>query len=677
MKLSWNCLNELINLKTINILKIANKLTLAGFETEQITYNSQICDTIFDIKITANRQDIKSIIDIALEISAITNTDLNIDTNIEKNYHQYNLQTERIENSKIDNDFTQLSFSIIKNIYVYHNNQRIINNLLAHDVKPTHTILDFINFINIKWGQKLNIYTVNTTYNDENISNIHVKNHDIDKLSKNHIIYLNNQQLKIVDENHIKNTQQLNTIIIATHEFNNHSTYYNNKSIKTSPNRNWLLYAYKEIFDFLKLNQEVYPTIHIKHSLLEKSQNILCSIDKINNILGPIHKKQKHLFLNKSEIINTLDSLRFKTFADKNKIEICIPKARKLDLERDIDIIEEIGRIYGFNSFLDQLPDFHYTTKFNKTQSIEQKIRKVLRSMGLHEVINYSLYNYINSNCIQLVNPLNKDQKFLRTNLVSNLIEAKIYNKHQSNNVFEVFEIGKVFYYGQQNLRSENLHIGGLLGNKKFNQLLWDNQTDELSWFQAKGHLEELFEKINANIKWNKYSKPNNLIHSIQKYLHIRRTVYITYKNQTIGLFSQLNNKTQQALGTKYNLYIFEINIHKLIESIKTKQDLQKTYIAYSQYPKIIRDSSIKVGQNISLQYIINITNTIKKRNNHVFESIKILNEYHEANNTKQISLRTTYRSRNKTLTNKEIKILDNIFKNNIHLAIEGKESKT
>lgn len=84
MKISWNCLNDIIKLKNINIKKITNRLTLAGLEVENTTYDDMIPDTFIKVDITANRQDLNSFISIASEISALLNSPIQL-ANIKNN----------------------------------------------------------------------------------------------------------------------------------------------------------------------------------------------------------------------------------------------------------------------------------------------------------------------------------------------------------------------------------------------------------------------------------------------------------------------------------------------------------------------------------------------------------------------------------------------------------------
>ena len=135
MKISWNCLNNILKLQNINIKQLTKKLTLAGLEVENITYNDVIPDTFIKIDITANREDLNGFIHIAIEISALLNLQIQLppillykNNKLSINNHVY----------------------IIKNIDVKNSRLESAHYLKDLDINRTNTILDTIELINLK-----------------------------------------------------------------------------------------------------------------------------------------------------------------------------------------------------------------------------------------------------------------------------------------------------------------------------------------------------------------------------------------------------------------------------------------------------------------------------------------------------------------------------------------------
>ena len=664
MQISWQCLNQLIDLTNISPLDIANKLTLAGFEVENVTHQNDINDIILDINITANRPDIIGTINIAVELSSLLERSLKLDL-----YTKTHIVTKTLTNAYNLNLFQELYLCTLKNIDTKYNNKYINNQLLNSNIKVTNTIFDIINFINLKWGQEIHIYKL-SNYDNINHSWFNFNLNQQNKLVNNLDIYINNNILIPISYQNINEHKNISNLLLINYKYKNE--YYNITNKKfTYPQ--YCIYAFQDILNRISIKPTNTLTIYQYCYKNNSNHIIICTIEKINKILGPIINSPT-TFINRTKIINILQNLNFNTYEKDNILYIQIPPERIEDIKSEIDIIEEIGRIYGFNYFKDNLPRFTYINQISKITSITQKIRRILRSMGLHEVINYSLQSKKTQVYIPIINPLNKEQTTLRNNLIHNLILSKTHNTYQANYTFEAFEIGTVFLkHLQQHNYSECLHVCCILGNQKFNQITWENNSSALNWFQAKGHLEELFEKINAKISWALQTNNDKIIQHLREYIHPKRKIYINNQDKTIGILSELNNKISKTINISYKIYFFEINIYELEKTIKHQPNRKYTYIPYSQYPKITRDFSFQIHTKFSMENINHIFFNIPKQFKNIIESITILNEYYNNKNTKTLCLRVTYRSQQRTLTNKEIQILDNMLKTKFDTYFQSK----
>ena len=673
MKISWNQLNKLVDLNNITIIEVEEKLTLAGFEIENKTEIKEIEDIILEINITPNREDVIGFINIANELSALFKRPLTINNYLKKTYD--NITIEKVNNSTELNLFSEICSCIIKNTKINFIEPNIINYLIAFGIKPTNSILDIINFINLKWGQDIVLYKLPIDYKINADQEIYKFKYSIqNKIDKKLEVKFNNKLLIQIDKNTIEQDDNTSNVILFNYRYNN----YKNKVTEIQYTNNYYcIYAYKEILHILSSISKEIITPNLIYQYNKKSlkkNSITCTIEKINKILGPIKIKEKNSFLDNTTITETLQDLSFEIETNKKTIKIQVPNNRKNDISEEIDIVEEIGRIYGFNNFHDYLPLFN-KRKRNATRTfLTQKIRRILRSSGLHEVINYSIKGKEDNNRLKIINPLNKDQQSMRQNIISNLVISKIYNTNQANESFEVFEIGNVFKDEfLLNQYTESLHLSCIFGNNQFNQSTWQENQSSLTWFQAKGQIEELFEKIESKASWSIDNKKNDFMKSFDSYIHPKNKIYIKHKNTTIGILSQINNRINKLIGKSYNIYFFEINIDELAKTIKPYNQLNQIYLPYSNYPKISRDFSIKINLNITMEEIQSIIENIKNQNSTLIESIILRNEYYNTKTIKTICLRITYRSQKKTLTNKEAEILDKMFKSKLYEEIMSK----
>lgn len=653
MKVSWNCLQHIIKNIEISPTQLAEKLTLAGLETETIEYNKNIYDIIFDFNLTANRKDIKSTVDIAREISTLTYRPLKLQQNI--------CRLHTLKDKSLTVHFSQIYISRIENININKNYPHIEQYLRVHDREPYYNILDILTFAEIQWGNRVKIYASN------NNKNLFIKGsftqivYDEDKQS----IKINNELLYTIDYiNPTIEYKNIDIFLIYYLKIN----HVNDNNLAHS----LILETYNNIFQQINQNTCLTQIYYYNHYLINKTF-ITCSYKKIRNILGPIN----HLYstgvkyLSKQSIHTILKQLKLKVLHKKTYIKVQINNNRTHDLIEDIDIIEEIGRIYGFNKFKDILPRFKNKNGNTQKCKFHFLLKKQLRSMGFNEVLNYSLNKQTISNSIKLINPLNKEQQNLRTNLIDNLISNQKLNSQKKNHLVEMFEVGKIFIKQRRKpYYREITHIAGILQNEKFNQINWNNSYKPLHWLQAKGQLEELFKKTHSEIQWSS-SRPDNYIEkNLETYLYSKYTCYIIHDDSVIGFLGQVKYDFAKKYNFSSSTYVFEINVNQLKQNSRFTPHLQYIYQFYSNYPSIEKDISFSINRKLQLNYINQIIYNLIKKHKSSIEYIQLLNIYTENNAAKKIHIRITYRSISRTFTHPEINILHRKLLEDLNLSL-------
>jgi phenylalanyl-tRNA synthetase beta chain len=186
----------------------------------------------------------------------------------------------------------------------------------------------------------------------------------------------------------------------------------------------------------------------------------------IKEILGPIKKiSQTNFDYIPPEIVTSyLERLNFKFSYNQSNLvwDVEIPHLRSEDITREIDLIEEIGRLHGFNNFLTTLPKIKTIGKEDLSYKTRKKITSCLLNLGLNELIHYSLVNETKINTIKLINPLLSDCSTLRTSLLPNLIETVKENLKQGNLPIEGFEYGHAFSGDIETNFEEIEHVSGI-----------------------------------------------------------------------------------------------------------------------------------------------------------------------------------------------------------------------
>jgi phenylalanyl-tRNA synthetase beta chain len=675
MNISWQWLEQLVDLRTIEPKFLAEQLILAGFEVEYSTIKDKK-QIVFEISTTTNRTDTLSIIGMAREISAILNSPLI------KQYNQLNL---RINHQKITPKYIKCKSYIssqIDCIKITDSPEWLQEKLRLQNIIPINNLIDIINFIYLKWSQHIEVFDLNkivqnkkTTVNlNTQWSKIGEQFIDRDgmilKIPSTNIIAIYNHDMQIALAGIGANcgsevTTNTNSIVVQIAIFETKIVEETCQELNIRSNtsilyekgvgQSDLLDAYSEgVLLISNLCQGIISeTNYLSHSTA-KYNSINFNLKNIERTLGYVKtaKNDTHkITINKNISLNILDRLNFIIYDFIDYLEVKRPLGRLDDISREIDLIEEISRIYGFDKFISSIPN---KKKYGDQRNEKYKIghlRSILRNIGLNETIHSSLTNTFTKE-VEIYNPLIQEYNCLINNLLSGLIETNFYNVKQGNSSVEIFEIGRTFKR-QGNQYMEETHVAGIIGGKALLRSEWSHKPLSLSWLQAKGDLEEVFERLGIKIRWSKIDLNFELCKTISKHYHPKKMSMLCLKDEPVGIFGELNIRLSSDNSINFKIYGFEL----IFDKMKNKTKRIHHFQPYSKYPAIIRDITAKVAKNVSFEQVMN---AIRIKNNGLIESIKLLNTYkEEKSQDKSLSFRVTYRSNQITLASKQVDKLE------------------
>ena len=665
MKVSWQWLNEIINLNWTNPSDLANYLNIYGFEVNNIyTINNLYTkDIILDITTTTNRNYVLNMVGIAKEIATIFHQKLNlISQDITSTYHYMNDNQIIWGKSSRYNTYVGI---LLNNITVQPSPQWIQSYLILADIKPINNVIDIKNYIALKWGCFFEIFDLSANTHTKNTQNydfidIYQNNYKIN--TKKFISEENNIPVILTNVNNKwpnKISKKTTTIFVESSIFSNQNPLEEPIIYKKNLDRNILNLATQEISHLLA--KICHGTIKDQICYYSNSNPIvkIKVFDKnIQRILGTINNQNNLLNHNIIHITKILQALNFQPIRYHTYWLLTIPQHKSHNITREIDVIEEIARIYGFNRFIDIVPIAIKKNKYSKREFIKRKIRSLLRSSGLYELIQFSLVKSTAEN-ITIYNPLNQDCSNLRSNLIANLIHSTCYNTQQGNQPLDGFEIGKIFYKNQ-GLTNENLHLGAIFGGHNYLRSSWSNKPKSLSWFQAKGIFTHMCQNIGANIKWKKPQIDFPLYHL----LHFNRTASLYIQDKNVGFFGEVNPQLCNKINLKNRLYSFELNLDILNNQLNNSYTSNLLIQSYSKYPYILRDICIIIPKKMSIDPILQV---IIKNHPAFLKSVELINEYTGNKiplNKRSINLRLKYQSLYTTLTNAQATKLNTNIKN-------------
>lgn len=331
---------------------------------------------------------------------------------------------------------------------------------------------------------------------------------------------------------------------------------------------------------------------------------------------------------------------------------VTVPSYRYRDLEREIDLIEEVARLYGYDHFTDTLPSQSQVGYLPSSVQIQRQISANLRGLGLTELVQYSLVSP-NKGEIKIANPLFSEYSALRSNLIDGLINAFEYNQAQGNGYLKGFEIGRVFWL-EGGQRREGEALGGIIGGNLYTDGIWttNGKPKPMTWYEAKGILESLFNNLKAPITYQADSEDNRL--------HPGRTASLWLNKTKIGIFGQLHPQLCQEKDFPDSVYVFELKLEPLITYLSQKYLKTPTFKAYSTYPSVERDLAFFASTDLT---VAEITTAMRKAGGKTLVDVTLFDEYKGQNveeGKRSLAFSLLYRSSDGTLKDTDVDPIHN-----------------
>ncbi|KAF0135302.1 MAG: phenylalanyl-tRNA synthetase beta chain [Candidatus Saganbacteria bacterium] len=609
---------------------LAKKLTLAGLEAI-VAEDAKV----IAVDILPNRGDCESILGAAREVSAILKTRL-----IKKPFRVVESKekiklTVEVKEKKL---CPRYMARVIGGVVVADSPEWLKKRLLLAGIRPVNNIVDITNYLLIELGQPMHAFDA------EKISKIIVRQ----AKHGEKIITLDGLE-RILDEESLLISDPLKPIAIAgimggldssvmpgTKKIILESAFFEPASIVKSSKkiklRTEASMRFEKRVDFDMVEEALDRAAALISGIAggvvlkgkidvkakpQKNKTIALRNERIKNILG--------VNINRKESAAILKLLGFKIKKEtKDKIIVEVPSWRAGDVEREIDLIEEIARIYGFDKINETMPEIKAKT-FESSHNRIRKVREILLGCGLFEVQTFSMVAPLmaEAGAINISNPMAQEESVMRTSLIYSLLRVLSHNlRHQASKV-NIFEVGKV--YSTEKIPDEKNVLSGLIAG------------GDADFYKLKGMVESLLQEFTHDYKLESY---------IGKHFHPGKSASIIAQLKIIGKFGAIH----PDLFKNIEVYAFEIDLDRLLALNKPN----KFYKPLPKYPKVERDLAMFVPQGVASQIILE---TIKRGD--LVESVEIFDIYKNSQ-----AYRISFRDKNKTLTDEEVSVsFENIQK--------------
>ena len=624
---------------------------------------------VIELGLTPNRSDLLSMLGVAYEVSAVFEREMKA---LEYSYTEDG--EENNVNLTVDTDKCSLYYAkVIKDIKIKKSPDWLISRLIAFGIRPINNAVDITNYILALFGQPLHAFDYDKLGNTIKVRNAYDKEEMMTLDNNKRVlettdIFITDGEKPVavagvmgglgtsVDEN-TKN------ILIEAAIFDPQSVRDTYKRLDL---RSEAAIRFEKGIDPVRTKLALDYTCYLYQTLCEAK--ICKGVDVVKQsepVLKQIQITPEYISSNlgveisKEEIIGVCNRLKFEVSDD---LLVTVP-SRRLDVAIKADMVEEIGRIYGYEKLSLTLPKSDIAGKLSKAQKNRKQLRKTSIALGLTEAVNLSLREHNNeftylfdkeAQDVELLMPISTERKVLRRNLVNSLLEnvAYVFNRKQKNVAF--FETGKVYYKkDEEYVEEEHLAIAmsGVLSST-----LWQGKLEVVDFYTIKGVLNSVLNSININLDYEKIDVEMNEMHPL-------RTAKLSYNGKVVGFIGMLHPKYAQV-NSLQNVYVAEVNIHDLIRDEKEI----KHYVPVSKVPSVERDLAIVVKKDISSGDLVNTIYNVDKK---LISDVKVFDLYvgdKIGADEKSLAFKIVFTS-NETLTDDVInskvnKILKQIEKN-------------
>jgi phenylalanyl-tRNA synthetase beta chain len=380
-----------------------------------------------------------------------------------------------------------------------------------------------------------------------------------------------------------------------------------------------------------------------------KPSPISLGVKKIRQVLGTeVSLKQ---------VRNYLEDLELDVRGEDEDALVVTPPSFRGDLEREIDLIEEVARLDGYEKIPITLPKSPPSSeKRSKEFLMERKVIDTLLYHGYHEVVTYSFTSPASWDAIglpaddprrkhlRILNPLTEDFSIMRTTLIPGLMETARYNVSRKNSNLKLFELKKVFLPQEgERLPKEIKFLAGLaMGFDRDPH--WAFSQRPVDFYDVKGGVEDLL--IALQIKEAKFNRAEDI-----PYLHPGKASKVVLEHEVLGVLGEVHPQVSSHYEIHGKVYLFEMDFSKMVKWAGGKKRFQPL----PKFPAVYRDLSIVVDQALEAQRVMEAIRSLRQP---FIEEINLFDIYQGPpipEGKKGIAYRIRYQANDRTLTDEEV----------------------
>ncbi len=649
-------------------------------------------DIVFNVAPTANRGDEMSVIGIARELSAIFNKKLNfspLQTTQDNSTDKFKVEILDKEGCKY------YSVGLLKDATIKPSPDWMQRRLEACGIRAINNIVDITNYVLLEYGcplhafdnDKLNGYLcVRRAFDGETIVTLD----EVERKTNNDTVLIATKEQSVCVAGVFGSANSevdANTKNIAL-EAAYFTPAQNRKSARSIGYRSEASARFERGVDIEMVKPALLRAMQLMVDLsgakvdgiVETGENKLPEIDitlrfaQIKRILGSEIPAAK--------CIEILENLGFELLG-KNDLaaKFRVPSFRMVDVYREIDLIEEISRIYGFDKISPTLPKNTQSPEIQEETKLLKKINNLFLGAGFCEAMTSSLVgnpiykefsvNFDDEKAVKVCNPQSEEHTMLRQSLIPSIMSVTKYNFANGQKNLRLFEIGRTYKVERSATEQdtgvvESRVLAGVMTGDVYNEK-WIKKP-ELDFFTVKGMVQDLLELLGLE---NRVQFRDCLKDTDKAFLHPGKSAKLVLLGKQpleVGFLGEVHPLLKDKQKFQQNVYLFEINLEELLKAVHISTI---KYKKLSQFPEVQRDLAFIVPESVSHEEISKLIKKSVKSN--LFNGEELFDIYqgeHIQDGFKSMAFRIKFQDSQATLTDEAIEEQMSSIRNNLKKSV-------
>ncbi len=671
MRVSLNILKELIKIDKTKeeLVEIFNNLMMPVEEVEE--YED---DTIFELEITPNRPDLLGHLGVAFQLSSFLKVkppELKI---------HYETIDETVDNlvdiEIIDKRCLRYSGMVVKELKIEESPAWLKRRLELLGLRPINNAVDVSNYVMMVTGHPIHTFDLDLLKERKIIVRKGINGEKIlcldeveRELSEDDIVIADKERAVAIagviggEETGIN--EKTENIFIESAYFIPKYVRYTSRRLKVSTDSSYRFERGADIEATILAAKYAASLFYSFGAKVVSGIKDVKTADIVKKILKLRYKRVNSILgtnLSKEKIKDIVLSMGIKIIEESERsLKLEIPSIRR-DIEREIDIIEEIAILYGYNKIGESLPMLNTGVFNDKERKKRAEVEQILNSYGFNEVVNYSFLSEKESKLslyeresLKLKNPLSLNFEYLRTSLLPSLLKNAAYNLNREQKGVKIYEWGKIYYLLNGKIKEEE-NIGLLISGAPEQKWVLKSKK-EYDFFELKGVIEEIFENWREKIDF-KNVKKNMLIPDT--------TFEIILQGEVVGYIGEIEKKVRDFYDIEKRAFYGELYSEKFLSELE-----KRSYSEISKYPAIWFDLSLLIPDEIRYSQIKEGIEKLKIKHLETFYPIDIYKGKGVEEGKRSVTMRFVFRDPLKTLNSEEAERELNTIK----LELESKYS--